>query len=220
MNTFYLTFLLACMATTLCVLYRNNYRKTHSSRSNIFNDCHGLLSDMVETRQDIGFPSLAGSYNGYRVKLDVQVDTLSMRKVPPLWLTITIKGREHIDGSLGILVRPQNTEFYSPVWEWDDTIANPPRWPQHAIVKHQGTLAPLTLLEDYVPELFGDEKVKELLITPALVKITYMAKQAERGEYLLMRNAVFDGLPIAQSTVAALLQSATAIRQKLEGAVQ
>ena len=206
------------MAATLYVLYRNDYRKAQSGRGNIFNDCSTLLTEVSQTQESIGFPMLKGSYNGYRVMLEAQVDTLSMRKLPPLWLTVTVIGRRRTHGSLDVLVRPQNTEFYSPAWDWDDTLPIPSGWPQHAIVRHQGTLASLDILENFVPELFTDEKVKELLITPTVVRITYMAKQAERGEYMLMRNAVFDGLPIGREAVAALLQSATEIRKKLEGA--
>lgn len=218
MNNFYITLLLAFMAAALYVLYRNDYRKARSGRGNIFNDCSTLLTAVSQTQEAFGFPTLRGRYNGYQVMLEAQVDTLSMRKVPPLWLTVTVKGRQRTHGSLDVLVRPLNTEFYSPAWEWNDTLSIPPGWPQHAIVKHQGTIAPLDILENFVPKLFTDEKVKELLITPAVVRITYMAKQAERGQYMLMRNAVFDGSPIGKEAVAALLQSATEIRKNLEGA--
>lgn len=205
------------MAATLYRLYRSDSRKTRNGRGNVFDDCTMLLTDAVATQQSIGFPRLKGSYRGYQVMLEVQVDTLSMRKLPPLWLMVTIVGRQRTHGSLDVLVRPQNTEFYSPAWQWSDTMANPPGWPQHALVKHQGEVAALDVLEDFVPPLFNDEKVKELLVTPDLVRITYMAKQAERGQYLLMRNAMFDGLPIDRESVATLLQSATDLRQKLEG---
>lgn len=208
------------MAATLYALYRRDYRKAHHSRGNVFDDCAMLLTDAAAMQHAIGFPRLKGRYRGYQVTLEVQVDTLSMRKVPPLWLMLTVVGRQPTHGSLDVLVRPQNTEFYSPAWQWSDTLANPPNWPQHAIVKHQGEVAALDVLDDFVPPLFNDEKVKELLVTPDLVRITYMAKQAERGQYLLMRNAIFDGLPIDRDSVAALLQAATDIRQKLEGVPQ
>lgn len=218
MTNLYITSLLALMATTLYVLYRNGYRKARNGRGNIFNDCSILLTEVSQTQEAIGFPTLTGSYNGYQVRFEAQADTLAMRKIPPLWLMITVMGKQRTHGSLDVLVRPQNTEFYSPAWEWNDTLSIPHSWPQYAMVKYQGTVARLDILENFVPKLFANEKVKELLITPTLVRITYMAKQAERGEYMLMRNAVFDGLPIAKGVVEALLQSAIDIRKELEGA--
>jgi hypothetical protein len=218
MNNFYLTSMLAVMAAMLYFLYRNESGKARSGRNNIFSDCSTLLAQAAETQAAIGFPTLKGRYDGYQVILEAYADTLSMRKLPPLWLTITVTGKQRSHGSLDVLVRPQNIEVDSPAWEWNDTLSIPHNWPRHAIVKYHGTLAPLDIVGDFVAELFIDEKVKELLITPAAVRITYMAKQADRGEYLIMRNAAFDGLPLRRETVAALLHSATDLRKKLEGA--
>jgi hypothetical protein len=220
MHNLYMTTALALMAALLYLLYQHDARQGSRRRGNIFSDCSSVLAQPLETREATGFPTLTGNYHGYRVILALQADTLSMRKVPPLWLTITVLGKQRTHGSLDLLVRPQNTEFYSPAWEWDDNLAIPPGWPQHAILKSRGTPAPLDLVENFVPGLFGDEKVKELLITPDAVRITYMAKQANRGEYLLMRTAIFDGLPIPRDTVTTLLESATALRAQLEGALQ
>jgi hypothetical protein len=220
MNNLYLTATLAFMASTLYLLYQRDARKGRRARANIFGECSSLLAQASETPQATGFPMLKGIYRGYPVILSVQADTLSIRKVPPLWLSVTVRGKQRTRGSLDILVRPQNTGFPSPAWEWDDSLAIRPGWPQHALVKYRGTVAPLDLVDGFVPGLFSDEKVKELLITPDVVRITYMAKQADRGEYLLMRNAVFDGLPIQSDIVATLLESATRLRIQLEGALQ
>lgn len=205
------------MASLLYLLYQYESRKGRSGRKDLFNACSSLLTEVSESPGAAGFPTLKGNYQGYQVMLAAQVDTMAMRKVPPLWLTVTVIGRHPIQASLAVLVRPQNTEFYSPAWEWDNSFPIPPGWPQHAIAKYRAAPPPLALLEKFVPELFADEKVKELLITPGMVRITYMAKQADRGEYMLMRNAVFDGFPIQRDAVATLLQSATGLRLQLEG---
>jgi hypothetical protein len=71
-------------------------------------------------------------------------------------------------------------------------------------------------IDHFVPILFADERTKELLITPLTLRITYMAKQAERGEYLIMRNSIFSGDAIAVEVVEKLLKQAVEIRQQLE----
>ena len=63
---------------------------------------------------------------------------------------------------------------------------------------------------------FVDEKMKELLIMPNMVRLTYMAKQADRGEYLILRNAVYSDAPITRHVVESLIKQAIAIRQTLE----
>jgi hypothetical protein len=51
-----------------------------------------------------------------------------------------------------------------------------------------------------------------------MLRLTYMVKQADRGEYLIMRNAVYDAVPINKDEVEALIKQAIAIRQTLENA--
>ena len=60
--------------------------------------------------------------------------------------------------------------------------------------------------------------MKELLVTPNMLRLTYMVKQAERGEYLIMRNAVYESSPISKEFVEELLQQAVSIRQTIEDA--
>jgi hypothetical protein len=217
MNNLTITYVVALMASLLYLLYQYEARKSRSGRQDLFNACASLLTEVSASPGTGGFPTLKGKYQGYQVMLEAQADTMAVRKVPPLWLTVTVIGRQPIQGSLVVQVRPQNTGFSSPAWEWDNSFPIPPGWPQHAIAKYRTAPVPLALLHQFVPELFADEKVKELLITRGTVSITYMAKQADRGEYMLMRNAVFDALPIERDAVAALLQSATGLRQQLEG---
>ena len=69
-----------------------------------------------------------------------------------------------------------------------------------------------------MPQLFSDEKMKEFLITPTMLRLTYMANQAERGEYLIMRNAVYEDAPISKNTVEILLKQAIAMRLSIENA--
>lgn len=216
MMNFYITAFLTLMTAALYWLYRRDALKVRNGRANIFNDCADLLSETAKKQMGAGYPRLQGKCSGYRVNLEVIEDTLAVRKVPPLWLTVTVMGNAPSYGSLDIIARPQNTEFYSPSWQWDGNLQIPPGWPQHAIVKYQYAVAPLKVLNDFVPELFMDEKVKELLVTPTMVRITYLVKQAERGEYMLMRNALFDGRPINKAEVEALLNYAIEIRQGLE----
>jgi hypothetical protein len=113
-------------------------------------------------------------------------------------------------------VRPANNEFYSPSWQWDGNLIIPTNWPQHAIIKYLHKPIDKGILEHHVPTLFEDNMMKELLIMPDFVRLTYMAKQADRGEYLIMRNAVYSETPIEKTLVETLLKQAIAIRQTIE----
>lgn len=211
--------LLAAMVVLMYRKYQRDARHKMQSRNNVFSDCMDLLQH-VRKNQDHGhLPVLHGSYDGYQVALSIVEDTLGWRKLPPLWLLVKVAANNPSRGSLDVIARPANNEFYSPSWQWDGNLAIPDSWPQHAIVKYRQQPADIALLEKHVPALFADVRMKELLVTPAMVRLTYMAKQANRGEYLIMRNAVYDNGPISRAEVETLLKQAVAIRQDIENAV-
>jgi hypothetical protein len=208
--------LLVIMTVLLYRRYRKDARHRAQSRSRVFADCDGLLQHAALGHDQGGLPVLRGEYAGYRVSLGIVEDTVAWRKLPPMWLLVTIHANSDSTGSLDLIVRPSNNEFYSPAWRWDGNLHIPTGWPQHAILKYRRRPADLALLNQYVPKLFDDNRMKELLITPQLLRLTYMAKQADRGEYLIMRNAVYDDIPLERELIASLLEQAIMLRKALE----
>ena len=204
------------MLATMYRKYRHAVRYRVEARGRLFDECCILLQQAQQSQDRAGLPVLHGNYAGYKVSLSVVEDTLGWRKVPPLWLLIKVEGNGLSSGTLDYIVRPTNNEFYSPSWQWDGVLTIPPTWPQHAILKYQQQSVDLTLLETFVPPLFADANMKELLLTPNMVRLTYMVKQAERGEYLIMRNAIYENTPIAKIAVERLLKQAIAIRESVE----
>ena len=196
--------------------YQRDVKRKVQARSTVFDDCIGLLQQAQISQDKANLPVLQGSYAGYKIALNIVEDTIAWRKLPPLWLLVKVSANKTIIGSLDIIMRPANNEFYSPSWQWDGNLTIPPSWPQHAIVKYQQIPVDVALLAVHVPALFADEKMKELLIMPNMVRLTYMAKQADRGEYLIMRNAVYSEMPIDKTIVESLIKQAIEIRQTLE----
>ena len=217
MNSIVLVLMAALVVLTVRN-YRRDARRKMQARNTVFDECMDLLQQVAVSQDKAHLPVLRGSYAGYQVALSIVEDTLAWRKIPPLWLLVKVEAERPSRGSLDIIVRPANNEFYSPSWQWDGTLAIPSGWPQHAIVKYQKQPADVALLEPHVPALFADARMKELLVTPAMVRLTYLAKQAERGEYLIMRNAIYNDSPIGRAEVETLLKRAVAIRQDLENA--
>ena len=208
------------MAALLALLmfgkYQRDAKRKVLARSKVFDDCIYLLQQAQISQDKANLPVLHGQYAGYKISLNIVEDTIAWRKLPPLWLLVKVTANKPIIGSLDMIVRPANNEFYSPSWQWDGNLTIPTNWPQHAIIKYLHKPIDISLLEHIVPSLFSDLKMKELLIMPEFVRLTYMAKQADRGEYLIMRNAVYDNTPIDKNTVEAIIKQAIEIRQTLE----
>lgn len=201
---------------SMYMLYRRVQRSVMKDRSGLFDECDSILENTSKHYEANGFPYVEGDYDGFRVRFNLVPDTIVMRKIPPLWLMITIHAKQKTKGTIDFLVRPQNTEFYSPGWQWDGQIQTPINWPQNSIAKYKESVVPVGLIDRFVPKLFDDDKVKQLLVTPHALRITYMVKQAIRGEYLLMRGAIFDTQPIDKNAVKSMLESAIKIRKNIE----
>ncbi|MDI1300242.1 hypothetical protein [Methylotenera sp.] len=210
---------LLLLSVMLVMLYRKyqhavSYRA--DARGRIFDECAPLLANTQQRLDKANLPILEGDYSGYKVSLSIVEDTLGWRKVPPLWLLIKVDAHVQSMGTLDYIVRPSNNEFYSPSWQWNGNLAIPASWPQHAILKYQHEAVDLDLIDSFLPKLFADANMKELLVTPNFIRLTYMVKQAERGEYLIMRNAIYENTPVAKNIVEALLKQAIAIRINIE----
>lgn len=208
--------LLTLMAVWMYRKYHSDINYKTQTRNHVFDGCLGLFEHAQATQDKANLPVLKGRYAGFDIALSIVEDTLGWRKLPPLWLLIKVVANQPSIGTLDLIVRPSNNEFYSPSWQWDGNLAIPISWPQHAIIKYEDEPVDIVSIEAYIPQLFMDEKMKELLITPTMVRFTYMVNQAERGEYLIMRNAVYQDVPIDKSVVEQLLKQAIAIRLSTE----
>jgi hypothetical protein len=215
MNVIYVG-LLAALGLLMFGKYQRDAKRKILARSTVFDDCIALLQQAQISQDKANLPVLRGQYAGHEIALSIVEDTLGWRKLPPLWLLVKVSANKPIDGSLDLIVRPAGNEFYSPSWQWDGNLTIPPNWPQHAIIKYACKPIDMRLLEHAIPTLFADLKMKELLIMPEFVRLTYMAKQADRGEYLIMRNAVYSETPIEKAIVENLIKQAISIRQIIE----
>lgn len=205
------------MLAVLCGMYLYQYRKTKRGRAGLLNECASLLETPKLTCSEAGYAELSGFYHGFTVRMTLEEDHAVMRKIPSLWLHLVVqKKTASVHGSLDVLVRPQGTECYSPGWDWDGDVVPLPKWPEHAVYRTRGTPPDLQVIDAFVQHLFADAKAKELLFLPRLTRLTYQAKQAVRGEYLILRAAVFDDHPLPRESVKTLLEHVVNMRQQLE----
>ncbi|MCX4187089.1 hypothetical protein [Methylophaga sp. OBS4] len=199
-------------------LYKQHHRQVIQSRASLLDSC-GKVMTVSETRFNAaGYASIRGFFNQTPLSLRVEVDNLTARKIPVMWLHIKLeRNTSATTGSLDILVRPQNTEFYSPSWQWSQPVKPLAGWPEHARYMSRDVTPDLQAIDADVRTLFADEKTKELLITPDAVRLTYLIRQADRGNYLLLRSVHFDDNPIDSDQVAALARQLQRLQYNLDG---
>lgn len=210
------------MAGVLFWLYVREKRATEQVRGSALDACAELLEGDVRIRRQMdGFPVLTGHYTGKRAVLRATADTLIPRKLPSLWLEVSILTQIPFTARLSYLIRPVNTEFFSPSFRLARRLDIPSDWPQEAAMlrtDEEGTVPSLDALAGPLRQLCADRRVKEVVISPRGVRIVYLADEGDRGSYLLLRQARFDPEPIDPALGESLLESALGLAEVLRAA--
>lgn len=190
------------------------------ARRGVFEECLPLIEFAQIEQQGAHFPSLTGRYRGKRIRLDAIVDSASVRKLPSVWLQLNVIDPLPIEATLDLLVRPLNTEFFSPSAELPQRLETPLGWPEHAIIKASDAAAAKLLLprmDSLVRGAFADLRCKELLVTPKGARLVYQLAQAERADYLVLRAMVFDQMRVPQELFDRLMDQLVGLHNELCG---
>jgi len=73
---------------------------------------------------------------------------------------------------------------------------------------------PVEILTPHM-QIFGDEKTKELVVTPRGVRIVYQASQGERAYYMVLRQPEFGEARLPAALALRLLEQAIAVYNSL-----
>ncbi|MFO0754546.1 MAG: hypothetical protein U0411_14630 [Thermodesulfovibrionales bacterium] len=208
---------LVIMAAVLVLLHRHGRQEVRRKRGAMFDACIGLFESCRLSRDGIYFPVLEGRYRGYAVRIELIADHIAVRKLPSLWLIVTLRGRVRWGGVLDFLVRPLNVEFFSPAALLDCRLPVPPGWPQDAWLRSDRpeAMPPLESVEPHI-RFFEDPKAKELLVTPRGIRLVYQAKEGVRAYYTVLRQVEFAGPPLSPSLLGSLMDRAIALYEDLK----
>jgi len=200
-------------------IYRRDRSRVDADRRVLFDDARGLLADAEIERAPREYPKLRGRYRGHDVVIDAVVDTIAVRKLPSVWLRVTVKGEVPFAGICDVMARAHNVEFFSPFNELDLGIALPAGWPDHVSVKTDDpeAMPPAALLDPHIT-VFKDERIKELLVTPKGVRIVRQAAQGSRAEYMVLRQANFGPVVVPRAQLQAMLDAAVELLEALQAA--
>jgi len=197
----------------LPAIYLRDSAAEKRRRGDWFAPALSLFSSYRVTQQGKNWPVLTGRYCGRDVRLEPVLDDLTWRKLPSLWLKVTLLAPNPERGTLGFLVRPRGGEFYSPTADMASRLPIPAHWPSDAILRSDD--------RKEAPQLdltaFADPRLKELVVSPAGVRLVYQAQQGERASYLVLRQASFAEPHVELAPVKALLDQVIALTAELDG---
>jgi len=207
--------LLTCVAViALVVLYRRDAARVQHERGQLFADCLSLFSSYRVEQEGRGYPVLNGTYLGRRVRLEPVVDHLAWRKLPVLWLRVTVLQPTRFGAVLNLLARATGAEYFSHIYHLEHRLEIPARWPQEALLYTDDPerLPALDLLQPHVPQIC-DPKLKELVISPNGVRLIYRVAEAERAHYATFREIRFDVSALKAALAEQVLDAAIAIAE-------
>jgi len=169
---------------------RRAQRSYASRRAAIFDDCRGLFDAVDVVHPGSDYPLLRGQFGGRRVLLQPLLDHVGYRKVPSLWLAITVDQAMPVEGSVDILFRPANIEFYSGIDTLPERIHLPAEWPEHhmARVGPPGWAPPLGALRSALDEAGDSPDLKELVLSPRGLRLVVRVCDVERSHYMVLRS--------------------------------
>lgn len=160
------------------------------------------------------FPILAGRLDdGRQVRVELVPDTLVCRRLPQLWLKLTLlETSPCARPKIGALARPTGAEFYSLVHEMPHLLIPPPS--EAALLMRGDGNASRRQVERAAAmfaKLFADPTLKEAAITPRGVRLVRQAAQGQRGAHLLLRQAHFSITAIAPEVIRRTIAEAEAL---------
>jgi hypothetical protein len=204
---------------TLVMLYRRDRKSLQARRARFFDRCLDLFQSYRITQEGPTFPLLSGRYRDYEVRLVPVVDDMAWRKVPVLYLKVTVLKANRYRAILDLLIRPGGVEVYSPSDELHHHVPLPEGWPGQAVLctDDPSSLPPLDLITPHMG-VFNDVYMKELVATSRGVRLTRMIWQARRLHYAVLREVNFEELYLDPAIAKTLLDSAIDIADALSNA--
>ena len=218
MSAYYAIMLAAFIGLALWITYRLT-RATHlrkNARATYF-DAVKPLFDIVQTRAEpTGFPRMTGHLRGLAFDLQALPDSLTFRKLPALWVMLSMPSPLPVRFTLDIMTRPTGAESFSHFTSLKQTLPCPNFFPEGTVIhcNNATALPPEALIARYA-EAFTDPRVKELLISPKGLRIVILAEEADRGRYLIFRDTEMAMTPLAPSRIVPLLTLLQTLRRDL-----
>jgi hypothetical protein len=183
----------------------------------LFGDVITLLEDaVVQHSETTGVWKLQGSYLGHVFQLKAIADTLAVRKLPSLWLMVTLPEPQPITAVIDMVLRPTGPTTFSKFDFLPHTLSLPVGFPEHAVIRsdHPNAFIPSEFIRPHL-DLFHTSRGKELLISPKGLRLVVQAAEADRARYGVYREASFGDRVLDAQLARTCMDTLLALQQDL-----
>ena len=190
-----------------------------TARAGYFAAVEALFDSPRVRIEPSGFPRLAGTWQGASFDLQAVPDTLTYRKLPSLWVMVTLTAPQPVTGEMHIMSRPGQNDTFSRFDQMPVSVALPAGFPEYCALRCDSvaTLPPEAVVAAQAA-LFANPLVKELVISPKGLRLVMLAEEADRGRYLLFRDGEMGRVPLAAARLMPQLVALTSLQSALKEA--
>ncbi|MCF8510882.1 MAG: hypothetical protein K9G43_05495 [Rhodobacteraceae bacterium] len=211
--------LAAALAFTLLWLAWKTLQATaarKTTRAAYFNDISAIFDSVTTRVEPTGLPRMTGKLGPHAFDIQAVQDSLTFRKLPALWVMLTLPEPMQVKATLDIMARPTGQEPFSHFARLPQSLPAPAPLSDDIAIRSDNAaeVPPLAAIAPHL-ELFADPKVKELVISPKGLRLVILAEEAGRGRYLIFREAELGKTPLDRKHLIPLIDALLALRQSL-----
>lgn len=192
-------------------------RKKRQAPDAFFARVKPIIEDArYEGESAAGYPQLVGKFHGLGVRIHPVVDTLAIRKLPSIWLLVTIAEPLPLAATFDLMMRPAGPTTFSNFDRLPVTLEGLPDLPLHAMVRTDDPqhVLPYQVVAPHIG-IFHEPQAKELLITPKGCRLVWQLAEADRARYGVFRQAEFGEVTLDPDLVRDLLDRLVALRKSI-----
>ena len=206
----------AALGLWLALTLVRETRARRATRSGYFDATQPLFDGGERRIQPTGFPRMTGRRAGLAFDLQAIPDTLTFRKLPALWVLVTLPEPLPLEATLDLMARPSGHEPFTRFAALPQSLPTPPELPDHIAIRSDDAMRipPSDLIARHA-DLFADPLVKELVLSPKGLRIVILAEEADRGRFLIFREAEMGRTPLSRARLLPLLDRLVALRDDI-----
>ena len=176
------------------------------ARAGFLDLCLPIFTQPITAVAETGFARISGHYRGQMFDLQVVPDSLSLRKLPCLWLLVTVAEPLPVDGSFDVMLRATGAETFSRFGELPRQTDTPAGFPEGCTIRTDavGPMPAAMTVGRYLSGLDKD-RLKELVVAPKGLRLVWLLEEADRQKYLLYRDAEMGSQPVRADVVLPLM---------------
>lgn len=195
------------LAVLLAQRVRAKQRLAAEAAEALFSEVQPLLENAERLPgESMGSWKLTGRYGGHLFQFKTIVDTLAVRKLPSLWLLVTLPEETGLSATFDLMMRPAGPTTFSNFDFLPHTLATPAGFPPEAVLRCDmaGAVPPVDAVRPLLP-ILQQRRGKEILLSPKGLRIVVQLAEAERARYGVFREASFAGAVIDASLAAQIM---------------